>query len=692
MKSLKTKLLVVIVGIILISNCIVAFVAYNISEKELTNAVHAEMDASAKNVSSDIVSINNAQYKMLSTLAVLPVMRDPSVSLEVKYNTAHSVAIADKSYVNVAYYSEKGMSYTADGRLVDLSDRDYFKQAMQGKKYVSDPYVSSVDNNLTMVYSVPVIGDDGKPCGAVAAIVSGEMLSDVVSKIVIGKSSNPSVINMNSGMTVGSVDRDSVRNGQNINDAPTAEMKALFDNLRTGVQSGGGFYDPAKKIQMTCAYMPVQDDSGWAVFCAAPYDDFFGGLKKMVLYIVISVAAVVVFAVLFCVFMIASSLKPLLIVKKTINGIASGDADLTQRIDVKSKDEIGDVCIGFNAFTGKLHTIITDVKHSKDVLIGAGEDLEQSTEDTASSITQILANIESVHNQITNQAASVEETAGAVNEIASNIGSLERMIENQSSGVTQASAAVEEMIGNIGSVNSSVEKMANSFEDLQANAQAGSAKQEDVNTRIDQIKNQSQMLQDANQAIAAIASQTNLLAMNAAIEAAHAGDAGKGFSVVADEIRKLSETSSVQSKTIGEQLQKIQESIDTVVTASSESNIAFMTVSSKIKETDELVRQIKSAMMEQTEGSKQIGDALHSMNDSTSEVRTASAEMSAGNKAILEEVKHLQDATMVMKDSMNEMAVGAKKINETGEALHEISTKMKDSINEIGSQIDQFKV
>jgi methyl-accepting chemotaxis protein len=692
MKSLRTKLLVVVLGIVVVSNFVVALVAYRISKVELTAVVTEALSAHAESASVNILTINNEQYKMLSTLAALSVLKDPSVPLETKYQTVHAVAVEDKSYVNVAYYDDTGMSYTAAGLKKDFSGRDYFKVSILGSKYVSDPYISDVDGKLTMVYSLPVFDKANKPIGVVAAVVSGEMLSEVVEKIVIGKNSYPSIIDMKTGTIIGSSDRDTVRNKQNINNAPTEQMKTLFADVCAGKSGSSAFYDPNTKTDMTCGYMPVGDDSGWAVFCAAPYSDFFSGLDQMVRYIVLSFIVVVVFAVLICVLIISASIKPLLVVKESINKIASGDADLTKRIEVKSKDEVGDVCIGFNSFTDKLHSIISEVKHSKNVLTGAGDDLEQSTEDTASSITQILANIDSVHNQITGQAASVEQTAGAVNEIASNIGSLERMIENQSSGVTQASAAVEEMIGNIASVNSSVEKMANSFEDLQANAQTGSAKQEDVNTRIEQIKSQSQMLQDANQAIAAIASQTNLLAMNAAIEAAHAGDAGKGFSVVADEIRKLSETSSVQSKTIGEQLQKIQESIDTVVTASSESNTAFMTVSAKIKETDEIVRQIKSAMTEQTEGSKQIGDALLSMNDSTAEVRTASAEMSAGNKAILEEVKHLQNATMVMKDSMEEMSAGAKKINETGAQLHEIATKMKESIKEIGGQIDQFKV
>ena len=692
MKSLKSKLLIVILAIVVASNAVLTFVAYTVSKAELTRTVKAGMDAVASDAASDISIFNQKQFKMLSTLAVLPVMKNTAVSLKEKYDVAHAVAESDSSYFNVAFYNTEGMSYTAAGLLKDFSDREYFRKSSAGQKFIMSPYVSDVDGKLTMTYSVPVYDDNKNVIGVVAAVVSGQTISDIVSGLTVGKKSQPAVIDRTNGVTIGSSNLDDVKNRQSVSDAPTSEMKAVMQKLCSGATGEGTFYDPGKKQLMAYAYTPVDADCTWSIFSAAPYDDFFGGLKVMVRWMLLSLAISIVLANVICLILISLLIKPLGVVKKTIKEIASGNADLTQRIKVKSQDEIGQVCEGFNDFAAKLQAIVSDVKESKQKLASAGETLEQSSENTASSITQILANIGSMHNQIVGQSSSVEETAGAVNEIASNISSLERMIQNQSSGVTQASAAVEEMIGNIGSVNQFVEKMASSFEELQTNVRTGSAKQQDVNVRITQIENQSQMLQEANQAIANIASQTNLLAMNAAIEAAHAGVSGKGFSVVADEIRKLSETSTAQSKTIGEQLKKIKDSINTVVTASDESNTAFVVVSDKIKETDELVHQIKSAMTEQNEGSRQISEALRSMNDSTSEVRTASVEMSAGNKAILEEVKHLQNATTVMKDSMNEMAEGAEKINATGTALHDISMKMKDSIVQIGNQIDQFKV
>ena len=115
--------------------------------------------------------------------------------------------------------------------------------------------------------------------------------------------------------------------------------------------------------------------------------------------------------------------------------LESEDANLTRRVKLLMRDEIGDLIIHFDAFCDKLQKIVKEIKETNVELNTTGIDLSNSTQDTASSITQIIANIDSMKKQIDSQNQSVSQTAGAVNEIASNIESLEHMIESDRKSV-----------------------------------------------------------------------------------------------------------------------------------------------------------------------------------------------------------------------------------------------------------------
>ena len=693
--SLALKQLIIFLPVILIANITIGTVAYKTATKGMTNSVYQQMGSVADDASHQISAINARHLQSLRGIAQIRFVRDENVSLEEKQKQLATAASALGDHIeNLAFYDAEGNAITSDGRHINMASRPYFTEAMAGREYISDPTFSAITNSTLQQYSVPVKNLNGRIVGAIVMIVSGNAVVDTIEKIDLGGGMHPSVINWKTGTTIANLNEGTDENangdsGEGLSD--TEGLGLVLNNIFEGKEGVEEFTDPNIHAHLIAAYKRIEG-TDWTVFAVAPHDLYFASLKGMQRTVLFIIVITVILATVIVIFLVNLLIKPLNTVKESVETIASGNADLTQRIPDATNDEIGDVVKGFNAFVEKLHGIVTNLQKSKNNLITVDTDLQASTQDAASSITEIISNIESVNHQIKNQADSVQETAGAVNQISSNISSLERMIESQAACVTQASAAVEEMIGNINSVNSSVGKMITSFNALQEHSNEGFTTQNNANEKIMRIEEQSKMLQDANTAIANIAEQTNLLAMNAAIEAAHAGEAGKGFAVVADEIRKLSETSTDQSKTIGSELQKIQVTIQEVVEVSNDTNTAFTAIAQSISETSQIIEQIKGAMEEQQVGSKQIIDALKSMNNSTSEVKVASGEMTAGNKHILEEVKKLQNATDTMKDSIEEMHVGAERINQTGAALSDISGQVAENIKQIGYEIDLFKV
>ncbi len=384
-------------------------------------------------------------------------------------------------------------------------------------------------------------------------------------------------------------------------------------------------------------------------------------------------------------------IKPINKMTSSLKKISEGEGDLTQKIEVASKDEIGEMAKYFNLTFDKIRTLVALVKQQSAALQSVGVNLFSNMTETAAAINEITANIQSIKNQAMNQSASITETSATMEQISRGIETLNRLIEDQSANVTESSSAIEQMMANIGSVTKTLVQNTENIKNLTDSSESGRSGLDKIAHDILEVAKESEGLLEISQVIQDIASQTNLLSMNAAIEAAHAGESGKGFAVVADEIRKLAETSGVQAKTVSTALKRIKDSIEGITTSTKEVLAKFETIQKEVSTVAEQESGIRRAMEEQTTGSQQVLEAISILNDITQKVQSNSQEMLTGSQQVSEEASNMNTITQEITNGMEEMATGAEQITVAVNKVNELSNENKESIEALMKEVERFK-
>ncbi|MDA8139743.1 MAG: methyl-accepting chemotaxis protein [Desulfobacteraceae bacterium] len=343
-------------------------------------------------------------------------------------------------------------------------------------------------------------------------------------------------------------------------------------------------------------------------------------------------------------------LKPIHKVVAGLKDIANGEGDLTKRLDIHSKDEIGALARWFNQFIVNLQSIIRDLATNTEAVKNASADLSQ------------IANQMSVGSQKTSDRA--KGVTGAGEQMRTNMNSI--------------AAAMDQAAGNLGMVVSAVDEMKAAINEIahtseSARGKTGSAMQlaNDTSSLVSQLGISAEEIGKVVETITDISEQVNLLALNATIEAARAGEAGKGFAVVANEIKELAKQTSASSNEIKNRVGSIQNATKDTVARIGEIVNAF-------GEVNDLVGTIASAIEEQSTTSAELSTNLTQANAGISEVK--------------ENVDNSTAVASKVADDISDVKLEADEMSTSSMQVHQNAAQLATLSEQLAAMVGRFRI
>jgi methyl-accepting chemotaxis protein len=290
---------------------------------------------------------------------------------------------------------------------------------------------------------------------------------------------------------------------------------------------------------------------------------------------------------------------PLIQLVSGLRNIAKGEGDLTQRLPVRGKDEIGEAASAFNDMMTKISALVRQVSLSASQVSTAAREL-------ASNANQVADGSHRQNDTSSSAAASVERMASAITSIAASTEEVHEQSRESLRRSQEGNTSLSQLIGEVTAVESTVREIADSVQRFVDSTLA-------INKMTREVKD--------------IADQTNLLALNAAIEAARAGEQGRGFAVVADEVRKLAEKSATSASEIDAITRALSHQSD-AVQGSVQNGLAHLASS------QESMSVVSKVLGEASGSVTRVGQGLDAIADATEEQRRVSGQVATNIESI----------------------------------------------------------
>jgi len=541
--------------------------------------------------------------------------------------------------------------------LASVAERQYFKDAIQGKEAMSDVLVSKTSNEAVIVLALP-LREGGVITGVIQGSVKLTILDNFLkTKADKAKNSRRMFIVDNTGKILAHSDSKASAERKDISNLPFVQA-GLSGKQNKGMTSMKN--DSGEKVIINF----IRDELTGLLICSETSEELITVPIKALRIKFITVLIMLSVGIFFLGCFLANRIvHPILSMVKGIEQDEKGRITI-KTVEISSNDEIGQLNHALNILIKQMQNFIDQVKETAEVVFVSAEHLTVTIENTMQVSGQVAATMSQVAHDTEKQFDAMKETTVIVEEMSVGFGKIATNTSSVSSVFTQTAMAAQE---GDKALDAAISKM----EDIEK-AVARSAK---VVAGLGERSGEIGQIVDT---ISRIAMQTNLLALNAAIEAARAGEQGRGFAVVAEEVRKLAEQSQESAKQIAELISGIQNDTNEAV-------ISMNMGTNEVQAGTEIVNKTGQVI-------KNIMATVGTISVQIQGISTATEQMAGGSQQIVNSVRKVD---IISRDTSANAQIVLAATEEQSASIEETvasSQKLSRMAEELQIAISKFKV
>jgi methyl-accepting chemotaxis protein len=673
-KSIKVKMILLLLPVIIVSMLTLGYMSYSSSKKIINSELEINMNSKLNEKSQEIEKSLERHQKISEGLAKVVQHSLTSLTKDNYANIVKSLIDTNDETFGAgvwfepfkyskdvelfgpyAYKLNDKATYSDEYSNTDYRSGDWYKLGRNTDKSIewSSPYYDDVAKVSMVTATSPFYDGDNNFIGVTTADINLSTLQDNIKNMEIGNEGRAFLIDKN-GLYIADKDESKIMK-TNIKDDKNPTLAALGEKMLSDKNGNGTFKDD-HGIQKVY-YMAIQD-TDWVISICIPEEEIYLQINslrnKVSLIIIISVLIVVSCIVLFANY-IGKNIKK-------VNNFAMrmANGDLTEQLEVKSSDELGEMSNHLNKMTENIHSIIKAIMENSENISASAEELSATVEELAAKTVTVNEAVNTIAGGMQESGAATEEITASVEEVDSSINILSSKAMEGSNNANEAKEKASKVKNN----SKEVKKIA---KDLYVQKKENMKKVIEESSTIDSIR----VMADT---ISSISAQTNLLALNAAIEAARAGEQGRGFAVVAEEVRKLAEQSSGAVVEIQNTIKSVKQVFDR-----------------SIETGNDILKFIDIDIMKTYDEYEETGNQYHDDSDFVSnmseEIAAMSQEITATVGQVSEAIQNMAESSQessekaeTIKESMDETTKAIEQVAQTAQSQAELAQQLNEMV------------